>query len=293
MRRSLLLVFLVACGSSVDLADYSKSAEDARCSYLVNCGLFTDQASCHAYFDSRTLQNPSVKAAVDAGKLSYDGEAASDCFDGLSSASCSFNADTPAACDKIFKGKIADGAACAFDAECISDSCITMSCSMACCPGMCCMTVPTPKIGQPCDFYCENGAYCASDSTCKALLPKGASCPDPDSCQAGFYCKDRSPTMAGICTALPKTGEACTDLCGDIGDTCKAGTCTPVGLLGDACMTDDDCSNYYKCDMATLKCIAPTLPTLMPNGSQCTSSTQCQSHYCGNDKLCADVPVCI
>src|SRR5439155_3595769 len=113
------------------------------------------------------------------------------------------------------------------------------------------------------NFICEKGAYCASDSTCKALLPKGASCPDPDSCQPGFYCMGRSVTTAGTCTALPKTGEACTEVCGDIGDTCKAGTCTRVGLLGDACMTDDDCSNYYSCDPATHKCIAQPTPMLM------------------------------
>jgi hypothetical protein len=292
MRRSLLLVFLVACGGSVDLADYIDSAVDARCEYLVRCGLFENTSSCHAYYDGRVPQNPSIEAAVDAGKMTYDGEAANDCFDALASASCSRDAELSDTCDHIFAGKVADGAACAFDAECVSDNCAVSDCVMACCPGTCSPARPVPKIGEQCNFVCEDGAYCALDSTCKAVLPKGASCDYPLACDRGLYCAGVTSMTAGTCTATPKTGQSCTDLCDAIGDDCTNGTCKPVGLLGDSCTSDNDCSSYYECD-ASQHCAEQMATPAMPNGSTCSSSIACQSHYCGNDNLCADVPTCI
>ena len=291
MRRSLVLVFLVACGG-VDIGDYRGAALDAECDYLVKCGLFPDSASCKAQFGPLLLDNPSVEAAVDAGKLDYDGDAADDCFDALSSASCSRDAVSSTACDHIFTGKIPDGGACAFEEECVSGNCVLSDCTMACCPGTCAPTRPVPGIGQPCTFECVDDAYCGSDSTCQATLPKGAACDDTQACSRGLYCAGRTTTTAGTCSTLPKTGEPCTTTCDDIGDRCNAGTCTPLGLPGASCMTDNDCSFFYACD-ATMHCAAEPDPMRQPNGSMCTSSVDCQSHYCGNDNLCSDVPLCI
>jgi hypothetical protein len=90
---------------------------------------------------------------------------------------------------------------------------------------------------------------------------------------------------------MPGHGEACTEVCANIGDYCKNGVCTQVGLLGDACASNDDCSQFYECDGS--HCITPMFDPQMPNGGQCQSSLDCTSHYCGNDNLCADPPTCI
>jgi hypothetical protein len=283
---------LVACGGSIDLADYPGSAVDARCQYLARCGLFPDVASCQAYYAHVVLQNPSVQAAVDGGKLGYDGEAAKDCLDALSSASCDRTfSNVSDACDQIFTGKVPDSGACAFDTECVSGNFNVSDCTMACCPGTCVPARPIPGIGQACTFECVDGAYCAPDNTCHAVVPEGASCDNQLACDQGLYCAGVTSTTSGTCTKLPATGQPCTERCANIGDRC-AGTCIPVGLPGDSCTTASDCSFYYICD-ATMHCADRPMDPAMPNGSMCTSSTQCTSHYCGNDGLCADVPLCI
>ena len=292
MRRSLLLVFVVACGGSVDIEDYNNDLVDADCDYLVRCGLFSSTESCKNTFGELLIDDPSVKAAVDAGKLKYDGDAAADCFDALGSASCNRDSNNIAACDKIFAGKVADGGACAFDEECVSTNCNVPDCTMACCTGTCVAEDPLPGIGQPCTFECVDGAYCGSDSTCQATLPKGAACDDAFACDDGLYCAGNAGTTAGTCTAYPKTGEACTTSCAAIGDRCNGGICKPVGLIGDACTSDTDCSFFYECD-ATMHCAEQPEDPRMPNGSMCSGSTDCQSRYCGNDNLCADPPLCI
>jgi hypothetical protein len=291
MRRSLLVVLLLgACGGNVAIGDYQNSAIDARCDYLVKCGLFEDSAGCHAFYDHFLPDSPSLKAAVDLGKVKYDGEAAADCFDSVGDASCAQDAQDPGACDSIFHGTVADGGMCAFDLECVSQNCNVSDCTMACCPGTCAPTQPVPGIGQACTFDCVKGAYCAEDSTCKAVGPKGSACDTDIACASGLYCAGDTGTTSGTCTEAPKRGEACTDTCANIGDYCKDGICKAVGLLGDACTSDDDCSYYYECDGT--HCITPMFDPQMPNGSACQSSLDCQSHYCGNDSLCADPPTC-
>jgi hypothetical protein len=290
MRGSLVLLFVVGCGG-VDLTDFQDESLDARCEYLTRCGLFPSETACQSYFAGRTAQSTSIVAAVDAGKVKYDEDLAEECIDALRDASCSQGASLDSSCDDIFVGTVADGGACAFDDECVSGTCSITDCTDACCPGMCVPSRPVPKIGEMCNFVCEDGAYCADDNTCHAELPVGAACADPFACVPGAYCADRTTTTSGTCKKLPATGEACVDICGNIGDYCD-GTCKPVGQLGAVCSKDDACSFYYECD-ETMHCAETPVPTLMPNGATCSSSVQCQSHYCGNDNTCADVPECI
>lgn len=290
MRRSLLLLFVVGCGG-VDITKFQDEAIDARCEYLTRCGLFASTNECRQYYADRTAQSTSVVAAVEAGKVKYDEDLAEDCIEKLRDGSCSQTASLDSSCEDIFTGTIADGGMCAFDDECISGSCSVAECTMACCPGTCVAARPTPKIGEMCTFICVDGAFCGSDRICHAVLAKGAACDDPFACDDGLYCSGLTGTTAGTCTALPNTGEACTEQCLNIGDYCD-GTCKKVGLAGASCTNEDQCSFYYECDDA-MKCVMPTRPMGMPNGATCSSSPQCESHYCGNDNKCADLPVCI
>jgi hypothetical protein len=321
--RWLALVVLVGCGGGLDFDDYAAAADDARCTYLVRCGLFPDQAACRAYLERRRLEPRSLAAAIDAGKTRYDGEAAEACLAALASASCSaaHEPGEPDVCDAIFTGTGGDGAACAFDAECASNRCVVPACGMACCLGTCGPPRTPAAIGQSCaSTACEAGTFCNVDQQCQALLGPGAACDDSSQCAYGLGCAGTLLDAIGTCKVLPALGQPCPELvCGDIGAVCSAGgTCVAAGLPGDPCASAADCSFYYTCDGA--QCVAyptrgqsctslcsddswcdrpstepGTCAAPKPDGSACQLSSECQSRYCdrsGTTGTCIVPPLC-
>ncbi|MBA3539317.1 MAG: hypothetical protein H0T79_06785, partial [Deltaproteobacteria bacterium] len=59
---------------------------------------------------------------ITAGKITFDGAAAQTCLAGMTATACpaywAEGPTMPAACDGIFVGKVANGAACVVDFEC-------------------------------------------------------------------------------------------------------------------------------------------------------------------------------
>src|SRR5450432_3382932 len=98
---------------SIAIQDLGSLDVDAECSRGVRCGFYPDQPTCVA-------ANPSIlgqlTADVQAGKVKYDGTAASDCLNALAAKSCTQSgANTfrfPEACRAAFQGTAAAGAPC-------------------------------------------------------------------------------------------------------------------------------------------------------------------------------------
>jgi hypothetical protein len=175
---------------------------------------------------------------------------------------------------------------------------------------------------------CSTSGDCTDDSfcdfslnvpVCTALKPSGAACQATSQCAYGLGC------AGATCKPLPKLGEPCPDgVCRDAGNYCNAaGTCAQIGLAGDACTSNDDCSPFYPCDTTTMTCTqgpqtgeacamgqrcfdadtfcdtsaaAPTCVTRRPDGGTCTSNSQCESHNCdqtGSAGTCTEEAVCI
>jgi hypothetical protein len=175
---------------------------------------------------------------------------------------------------------------------------------------------------------CSTSGDCTDDSfcdfslnvpVCTALKPSGAACQATSQCAYGLGCANAT------CKPLPKLGEPCPDgVCRDAGNYCNAaGTCAQIGLAGDACTSNDDCSPFYPCDTTTMTCTqgpqtgeacamgqrcfdadtfcdtsaaAPTCVTRRPDGGTCTSNSQCESHNCdqtGSAGTCTEEAVCI
>jgi hypothetical protein len=207
--------------------------------------------------------------------------------------------------------------------------CDVPACSMACCQGTCVGDAPPPPggPGAMCSTSgdCTSGSFCDFSLTspvCTALKPAGATCQSTNECDYGLGC---AGTTTRTCKTLPKLGEPCPDgVCRDAGNYCNAaGTCAKIGLAGAACTSTQECSSYYPCDTATMKCTqgpttgepcatgqrcfdantfcdtsaaAPTCVTRRPDGGACTSSSQCESHNCdltGSAGTCAEDAVCI
>jgi hypothetical protein len=312
MRGPVLLVLLAGCGG-IAFEDYPDAVRDATCDYLVRCHAASNLDDCRASYDRTAIETPSLSAAIDADKVSYDEDAAQRCIDAYGALSCDETLlpdDALAECDDVLTGRLHKGEVCAFDAECVSDHCTSSSCSDACCSGTCADPIVYPGIGDPCTSLCEDGAYCGADSTCHALLPVGASCDMVSLCGRALYCAGLSGTGSGVCTPLPHEAEACEGSCAELGTICN-GTCVAAGLAGDPCELAYDCSELYTCTggvcgdypslgmACTTECSGAsfcddgTCVEQQANGADCLYGEACKTHYCGDAGVCADVPLCI
>lgn len=324
MRWSIAIVACVACGGGgsggggISLADFAAQALAARCEAQVRCGLWADQASCVA--SGQAVEDPSLPAAVSAGKLAFDGVKAQQCFDAVAAVSCDQTDITErveaAPCKQMFVGKVKQGAACEFDFECASGVCLIPGCNNACCPGQCGPPEQPAQVGASCaNVACVDNAYCDQTLTCRALVAQGGACMDSTWCDFGLGCTGTSGGGMGTCNPLPATGAPCPDLqCASIGDICNAQkTCVAAGLPSAPCTGSGECSSNYQCDATNhcapypsvgqacslacsgdAFCMTGTCAARLANGATCGGSNQCASAYCDQTSgQCADLPTCI
>jgi hypothetical protein len=326
---ALTLVLLAACGGdSITFDSYPDELRDSFCHYLAKCGDVESVDTCRKINIGLNIHlTASQQAAVDMGKVKFNGGSASSCLDALGNRSCDLTSkgsrDAPDACRNITSGTLHADATCAFDAECISQFCNVPRCDTACCMGTCVGdTAPVlAKRGQSCELApCESGSFC-DDATleCTALKAAGANCANAEECDYGLDC-----SQGGMCTPLPGLGDPCTVICRDVGTTCSpmSHTCVKVALAGEACTNSLDCALVYRCD-ATKHCVrgpalgeacnvsqlcgdngafcdtqlgANTGVCAMPkaDGATCNRDAGCESRFCDPNTLkCAAEAVCI
>src|SRR5262249_5076118 len=136
-------------------------------------------------------------AAVQNGKVLYDGGRMARCIDFFVQQTCDkTDADSrglPLDCLTVFRGSIASGGTCEIDLECQSNNCTA---SGNCPPNTCCKGTcvgnPVPsitiaQIGQPCgsqNTICADGSYCDHNApdVCAALKPAGSTCQISSEC---------------------------------------------------------------------------------------------------------------
>jgi len=101
-----------------------------KATFPTDAGVTFDQAfgatvnAC--YTDAAAYYNaPAVEAAITAGKIDFDATAGGACITGLAAVAAptcttfwNEGPAFPAACDGVFTGKVASGAACTIDLEC-------------------------------------------------------------------------------------------------------------------------------------------------------------------------------
>lgn len=330
MRSSLALglVVLVGCGggSGIAIDDVPDAIRDEYCQYLARCHMVQSESECAGLNLGLDFHlDPSLRAAIDAGKVHYDGGKLGECYAQFGDQSCDRTSEAARAlksdaCSDAIKGTVGAGGTCAIDAECLSQLCDVPSCPDACCQGTCTGDTPPPRtvaLGGTCmtSSDCARG-YCDSTSVCAAFKASGSTCQSGAECDYGLGCAGTPRT----CKTLPTLGQACPDqTCRDAGTYCNAmGTCAAVGLPGDPCAIRADCSAAYICD-ATMKCaLGPregetcsttlrcsqlgnfcdgatmTCKPPQANGVTCSSDSQCTSNFCSTDtvRVCADEPVC-
>jgi hypothetical protein len=267
------LLALAACGGgvggsggSIAIQDLGSRDSEAECSRAVRCGFYPDQPTCVAANPSFLGQ---LMADVQAGKVKYDGIAASDCLDALAAKSCTQSGTNffrfPEACRAAFQGTAAAGAPCFISQECVSGSCkLPPSASgLTCIAGTCdAVFVPIAQGGNctidgP-EFQCVDGGYCqvtpGTNRTCQPLLAVGEACSAPDACVDRAAC-------VGTCQPYPSEGQPCDPnglACDAFADFCDitSHTCVRRSGVGGSCPTGEECVQYAGCDPATMKCVA-------------------------------------
>jgi len=285
---ALLGLLTMACGGggpSIDYADLDQALQQARCERAARCQLFPSEESCMTY--SRIRPNPSLGAAIEAGAVRYDGQAAKRCIDETAKQSCDLTTDDAhlglKSCAEMYRGTREGGEECAFESECVSGTCnVPADCGgNGCCNGTCRPAQKPSSVDGDCakTSDCERGLVCSKDLKCTAQGSDGANCKSDPECSTGFACVGATLNTAGTCRALPHLGEPCPyQRCSDENLRCDSNshTCVAAGLPGDSCPTLTECSAAMECNSSTHTC--RELPTL---GMPCMLS-------CGGDAFCSD-----
>jgi len=222
------LAAVVACGDSTSstpavTADQAcTNAATALCAKIDSCTAlaiatqYGDQPTCVARAKLSCIPN---LAAPGTSQTPANLDTCASAVGGISCSALSQNSP-PEAC-KVKPGAVANGGACAQDAQCVSTACIDTGITGC---GTC---GPRVAIGGACGAKgqgpCDYGSIC-SGGVCKKQASAGEACGTGSDCSFGLICK------TNVCATPDAAGATCTPGTGDV-DTCdkaKGQFCQPV-----------------------------------------------------------------
>lgn len=292
---------VVACGDgststpAVTADSACTSASTALCAKFDSCAAllistqYGDQQTCAARAKLSCI--PSLAApGTSQTPASLDA-----CAQAIGATTCNaITANSPPDACKVKPGTIANGGACAIDAQCQSTACIdTGTTGCGTCGPRVAIGGACGKAGQgPCDY----GSSCVSN-VCKKLSNAGEPCTTSGDCSFGLACKSNAcaqPDTAGatcnpqddtcdrtkgfFCHATKKqcatvkqgsiNGACGVDAGGDFtvcvgGAYCKtgaqplSGVCTKLVADGGACSDKDPCQSPAQCIASVCKIVDP------------------------------------
>ncbi|MHB8416828.1 MAG: hypothetical protein ACYDCL_02045 [Myxococcales bacterium] len=274
---ALASIFALACSSGVTAQDAGadggpsgdqacRDVATAQCNLRNSCtngfAISTDYGDL-ATCISRTQTNCLTQlSAPGTGSSAAHSEG---CAQALAGESC-FNYFTnapPAAC-AVPAGTLANGAACAFPAQCQSTFCAVGD------DQICGTCQPQPVAGSSCDAgSCGSGLFCLPDSwTCTQGVPDGGACNDRSACGGGESCVGFLDGGSGVCTPRLGIGASC-DARQETGPNCfNAGGADCVTTVGGG---------------GTGRCAAITVAQA---GEACGRVPHVSDSACGNGGLC-------
>lgn len=312
----------VACGDDetaapqgVPIEEYTSAYKGAVCEYLVRCHFFPDQATC----DANTVNDRGVVqavAAVSAGVLTYDADAARSCIDAIGAEDCYSNVVLPRdlrqKCDGVFGGRKGEGEPCFQAIECEGvDALCEGSCTDSCCQGTCVLAAAAVPVGDACDqaTTCEDGSYCQLDDmgvgVCAEKVGPGEVCDSENACVEGYAC---DPSSAK-CFKQALSGAQCNpdlaaDGCAALSEYChpEDRKCVAQPGPGEPCAVnalyvDGVCAPYAQCRDGVCE-LRPTKDQPC-TGGYCIQPAEYglpAALFCGDMDTCVSVtppPVCV
>lgn len=212
VKHLIPLAFVVtlapACGGgdSVPLSQLGGAMGETICAKMVECCTTeelmaellgaSNEGECREVYAGIIggLLVPALEDSVNAGRMTYDGEAMAACLDTLAGISCAelrsaVRSGIGDSCEDPFIGHVATGGVCAGDPDCTSGFCngdsIDFDGNIT--YGAC---ADVPAIGQPCvDGDCPGLRCDRQTTTCAAKLADGETCTFDDDC-ASDECVD-------------------------------------------------------------------------------------------------------
>jgi hypothetical protein len=216
----------------------------------VLCG--ANEVECEAALEGGEARCEALVAAVEQGRLSFDGVAAHACVEGQTEdqlaeafAGLYFN------CTGAFTGRVEEGEDCYFDYGFTSEECA---------PGL----------------YCAQTSMCPGE--CRPYQQEGDACPSAGRCDPELTCvRECELPCEGTCGARPGVGEGCENTSG----VCAAGLICDASSEPYVCIEPraegEPCTRSYQC--ATFYCIDEECAT--------AAELECRGHMdCDDDQYC-------
>lgn len=225
----------------VEASAFMNAYADAICNRAAKCFPVASYLDPTCRAETRKFFGEDVEAAIAAGRIVYDTDAAGACVAGLEALDCLAehpSDPTLAACYEALTGTVQKDQPCFGTFECAEGLCYSTTGDA--CPTVC---QAVAKKGEACSLlsgpYCDEreGLRC-SQGTCVVPASKGGACLDNFGCTSGTVC------VGNECVPLRKTGYGCAkdsscasgNFCAAGGD--EGGLCEERVPEGGACSQD-------------------------------------------------------
>lgn len=291
-----VVLVLAGCGAPPSVEEYAAELERAYCDWQHACHNYPSVDECLA---ARGLDaDPEfayLARAVAAGTAEYDGESALACLEATRGLGCEDgSADTPAACEGVFRGRIGRNGPCMSSLECVGDAVCGFdpSCADMCCAGACRVFADPLEEGEACggSVACADGLFCAADpmtflpTVCTPRVTEGGACGNGETCEEETYCDGaecRAWTEKEAGETCDGPGERCAGAaeCHYFeGESGYEQRCVAPGGLGAACDPADSesCARFdTHCDPDAKKCALLPKPGAACSEAGCVGWAMC------------------
>src|SRR5690606_23441655 len=158
---ALLLCGVSGCAEPLTPSSYAEEYEEALCAWSSGCGVFQSRGQCReALVWDTTGRFQYLVAAIEAGRIAFDADAASACLEQVVALPCEENllgavlfstgpAAAPEPCDDVFVGQVRNYDPCLSSEECAGADPVCgfpPTCTEACCEGSCRDRGGAPKL---------------------------------------------------------------------------------------------------------------------------------------------------
>jgi hypothetical protein len=247
MRWIVLGVFVLGCGTDLTADQACSDVAASRCSKLSSCSATDLERRWGDFATCSTREKLACMQSLAAHATAATPTTTETCSTALEQSTCvAFlsGVSPPTQCFAQ-KGVAANGAACAFSAQCSSGFCALTADSLC---GTC---AAMPAAGDSCATTgCGPTLSCVKATMlCQAPVASGGACDKTLPCGTGLSCVGSTMTAMGTCMADVTTVGATCDPQRKTGPTCDAGSGLACNTMTKMCVMQPDATAGMPCGL--------------------------------------------